>query len=307
MVASRHRSAATYMVGSALAFALMTLFVKVAGKRLPSQEIVAARAALTLLFTYVLLRRVGTSPLGHDRRLLLLRGLLGFCALSSVYYAVTALPLAEATVIQYLHPTFTALLAARFLGERLRRGVAASLICGAVGVAAIARPASVFGGDGAPLPTPGLVAALAGAMFTSCAYVVVRKLGQREDPLVIVFYFPLVALPASIPTMAADAMWPTPMEWLLLLAVGACTQVGQLSITRGLQLHEAGFAAVYSYTQVLFAVLLGMLFLGEYPGPWTLVGGALILASAALNLSRERAPEALDPATEPARAGRTAQ
>ncbi|MGD8860457.1 MAG: DMT family transporter [Myxococcales bacterium] len=285
------RSAATYMIGAAFAFALMTLFVRLAGRGMPSQEIVTARAGFTLLFTYVLLRRSRMPMLGNNRRLLLLRGLSGFAALSCVYYAVTSLPLAEATVIQYLHPTFTAVLASKVLGERVRRGTGTSLLLGAAGVVLIARPDVMLQQGGAALPTLGLAAAIGGALLTSCAYVIVRKLGQTEDPLVIVFYFPMVALPASIPAMvAAGAVWPTPGEWVLLLLVGISTQVGQLSITRGLQLHEVGKASVYSYTQVLFATLLGAVFLDELPTPWTLAGGALILASAVVAKNAERQP-----------------
>jgi drug/metabolite transporter (DMT)-like permease len=275
------------MLVSGFAFALMTLFVKLAGERLPSQQIVAARAALTLLFTYVMLRRARVGALGQRRGLLILRGLCGFSALSCVYYAVTKLPLAEATVLQYLHPTTTALLAALFLRESLRPSVVLGSLLGLAGAVLIARPAGLFGVHAAPLHGWGVAAAVGGAVFTSAAYTIVRKLGQTEDPLVIVFYFPLVALPASLPTALPGALWPTPWEWLLLLAVGVSTQVGQLSVTRGLQQHEAGRTAVYSYSQVLFAALLGWLVFAEVPTPATLFGAVLILSGAMVNLHAE--------------------
>jgi drug/metabolite transporter (DMT)-like permease len=283
------RSAASYMLTSALAFAFMTLFVKLAGERLPAQEIVTARAALTLIFTAVLLRRASIAPLGNRRGLLVLRGVCGFSALSCVYYAVTKLPLAEATVIQFMHPTTTALMAAAFLGEPVRRSVLFASLLGLAGAIVIARPAVLFGASAAPLHTLGLLAAVGGALLTSAAYTVVRKLGQTENALVIVFYFPLVALPASLPTMATNAMWPTAWEWLLLLAVGVCTQIGQIAITNGLQQHEAGRSAVYSYSQVLFAALLGWLVFAEVPTTSTIIGALLILSGAALNLRAERA------------------
>src|SRR4051812_5133500 len=75
---------ARYMLLAAFAFSLMTLFVKLAGQRLPAQEIVAVRAALTLLFSYVALRKAGLPPLGSGRPLLWVRGLCGFSALSCV-------------------------------------------------------------------------------------------------------------------------------------------------------------------------------------------------------------------------------
>ena len=96
---------------SAFAFSVMTLFVKLAGERIPSQEIVLARSLVSVALSFLLLRRAGVSPWGHDRRGLWLRGLTGYFALSCVYAAVTHLPLADATVIHYLNPAFTALLA----------------------------------------------------------------------------------------------------------------------------------------------------------------------------------------------------
>jgi drug/metabolite transporter (DMT)-like permease len=281
---------ARYMVTSALAFAVMSALVKLAGARLPSQEIVAARAAITLMLSYAALRAARVTPLlGHDRRLLVLRGTFGFLALSCGYYSVTHLPLAEATVLQYLHPPVTALLAALVLGEALSARVFASMALSAAGLLLVTRPALLFGASGPALPTYAVLAGVAGALLSSCAYVTVRKLGRSEDPMVIVFYFPFIALPASIPMMWSTALWPTPAEWLLLLAVGVFTQIGQVSVTRGLQHDEAGRAAAYTYLQVLFAALLGLGLFAEVPSASTLWGGGLILAGAALNARKPQA------------------
>ncbi|MGY8737801.1 MAG: EamA family transporter, partial [bacterium] len=101
---------ALMMMLSALAFSVMTVLVKLAGERLPSQELVVARAIVSLVLSWSLLRRAGVSPWGHDKRWLWIRGALGFVGLSCVYGAVTHLPLAEATILQYLYPAITALL-----------------------------------------------------------------------------------------------------------------------------------------------------------------------------------------------------
>lgn len=274
-------ASARYMLLSAAAFSVMTLWVKIAGQRLPSQQIVTARAALTLLFTFVLLRRASIPFWGRRKGLLVLRGLLGFVGLSCVYHAVTVLPLAEATVIQYTHPVFTALLASLFLGEPLRARVLQSMAMSMVGVVLVAQPETLFGARAEPLDPLALLVALGGAFFSSAAYVVVRRLGRSEHPLVIVFYFPFVALPASLPATVPVALWPTAWEWLALLGVGLFTQLGQVWITKGLAHGEAGRAATYSYSQVFFAALWGALFFDEQPTLWT-VGGALLILSGAL-------------------------
>ena len=275
---------ARYMLLAAFAFSLMTLFVKLAGQRLPAQEIVAVRAALTLLFSYVALRRAGIPALGSGRPLLWVRGLCGFSALSCVYYAVTHLPLAEATVLQYLHPPLTAVLAAAVLGERLDRTVGVSLVLGLLGLVLIAQPSAVFGSTTATLPALAIAAAAGGAVFSSCAYVAVRKLGSSEHPLVIVLYFPLVALPASIPGMLADAIWPRGLEWLWLLSVGISTQIGQVAITRALTLDAASRTAAYSYVQVPLAALWGALFFDALPNRYSVLGALFILSGAVINV-----------------------
>jgi drug/metabolite transporter (DMT)-like permease len=281
---------ARYMLLAAFAFSLMTLFVKLAGQRLPAQEVVAARAALTLLFSYAALRRAGVAPLGSGRPLLWVRGACGFLALSSVYYAVTHLPLAEATVIQYLHPPLTAALAALFLGERMESSVLVSLALGLVGLALIAQPSSVFGFEQAALPPVAVAAAVGGAVLSSCAYVAVRKLGASEHPLVIVFYFPLVALPASLPALLTGAVWPRGLDWLWLLLVGISTQVGQVSITRALSLDAAGRTAAYSYVQVPLAALWGALVFDAWPNRFGILGALFILSGALINVRAHHAP-----------------
>lgn len=272
------------MLLSALAFSLMTLFVKLAGARLPTQEIVLARALLTLLFTLVALWRAGVAPLGSKRPLLWLRGVTGSLALLCVYYAVTHLPLAEATVLQYLYPPITAALAAWLLHERLNRVVFVCLGLGIAGIVLVAQPSALFGLNTQPLPSLAIAAAIGGAILSACAYVIVRKLGATEHPMVIVLYFPLIALPISLPGLFEHFMWPHGVEWLWLLMVGVSTQVGQVSITRALSLDAASRTAAYSYVQVPLSALWGALFFDAWPNGYSVLGALLILTGALLNM-----------------------
>jgi drug/metabolite transporter (DMT)-like permease len=268
------------IVTSALAFSAMTVMVKLAGQRLPTQEIVVARALVSLILSWGLLRRAGVSPWGQDRVWLWIRGGLGFAGLSCVYAAVAHLPLADATVLQFLYPPITALLAGLFLHETLSRRLLGATLMSLVGVVLVARPASVFGSVAKAPPDPVWVAvAIAGAIFTASAYVVVRRLGRTEDPLVIVFYFPLVTLPAALPTMGLDFVRPVGLEWVWLLGIGLATQVGQVCLTRGLSVMPASQGTALSYLQVVFAVFWGMLVFAEVPDVLTIAGGALIIGS----------------------------
>ena len=276
------------MILSAFAFSVMTVLVKLAGERLPSQELVVARALISLILSYALLRQARVSAWGHDKLWLWIRGGLGFAGLSCVYGAVTHLPLAEATVLQYLHPAFTAVLAGLVLGETLSRRLVLATGVSLVGVLLVARPAFLFGDRAAALDPFWVAVAIGGAMCSAAAYVVVRRLSQTEDPLVIVFYFPLVTVPAALPTLLPDFVWPEGVEWLLLLGIGLTTQIGQVSLTRGLTVLPASRGTALSYLQVVFAAAWGVLIFHEKPDVWTLSGGALVILSS-IWLARERA------------------
>lgn len=274
---------------SAFAFSVMSLFVKLAGERIPSQEIVLARSLVSLAISYALLRRANVPVWGNDRRGLWLRGLTGFAALSCVYAAVTHLPLADATVIHYLNPAFTALFAGVFLGETISRGlVLASALC-LVGVVMVAQPELIFGAGADSLDPLWVGVAVAGALMSALAYVTVRRLGRTEHALVIVFYFPLVNIPASLPLVVGNFVWPEGLDWLWLVGVGIATQVGQMSLTHGLIALPASRATSLSYLQVVFAALFGVLVFGEWPDAMSLAGGVLVVAGS-LWAAREARP-----------------
>lgn len=264
------------MALAAFFFAIMSLLVRLAGERLHSSMIVLARAVVALVISYAMVRQAKLDPWGKHRGLLLLRGLFGFGALTCFYWSLTHLPLAEATVIQYTNPIFTALFAALVLGERMRPWELLSVAVSLVGVALVSRPEFLFGEATQNLDPLAVGVALCGAVLSAAAYTAVRKAGGAEPALVVVFWFPLVATPLSIPPVIGHWTWPTWQEWLLLIGVGAATQTAQVFMTRGLHLEPAGRATAMSYLQIVFAVLLGVAFLDEVPDALTLLGGALI-------------------------------
>jgi drug/metabolite transporter (DMT)-like permease len=275
--AGRPGSGLHYMVGAAFFFSLMTLAVKLAGRTVPSSEIVLVRNVLGLVFTVILLRRAKVFGWGNRKDLLLLRGFAGLGGLLCFFYAAVRLPLADVTVIHYINPVLTAILAAGVLGERLRWREVGALAMSLAGVVLVAQPSFLFGGEARLDPAVVGIAVL-GASFSAVAYTTVRKLRETEHPLIVVFYFPLVATPASIPIMAPEAVWPGPGAWLLLLAVGVFTQIAQVLLTKGLHAEPAGRAMATSYIQIVFAAVWGVAFFGEFPNPLAVGGAVLVMA-----------------------------
>ncbi len=273
------------MLGAALAFSVMSVLVKLAGQRLPTPEIVLARGVVTLVMSAWSIRRARMSFWGNRKKLLVLRGLFGFGGLSCYFYAVTHLPLADATVLHFTNPVLTAIAAALILRERFGRAEALGALACLGGVVAIARPSFLFGG--ASIDPMAVSIALLGALFAAGAYVTVRKLKGSDDPRVIVFYFPLVAVPATLPWAIPRWMWPTPIEWMVLLAVGVATQIGQVLMTRALHLESTARATTISYAQVLFAFGWGLALFGEVPTLASVLG-ALAIAAGVIGVARAR-------------------
>ncbi|MDK9773568.1 DMT family transporter [Vibrio sp. B181a] len=273
-----------FMVLSAFGFALMSATVKhVSLHGIPVFEIVAARALVSLVISYLDVKRKGISVWGNNKPLLFARGAVGTMALMCVYYSVTTLPLAEATIFQYIHPVFTTLLAIFFLKERIQSSTFICIALCLLGVYVMVRPETGPDAEHA-LPMFSVIIAILGAFGSSIAYVIVRKLSQTEDSSVIIFYFPLVALPASILLIGDQFVMPDLYLTMMLVLVGVFTQIGQLGLTKAMQTQEAGKASAYSYVQIIFSVILGIVFFGELPSAWTYLGGALIVTGALINV-----------------------
>lgn len=103
-------------------------------------EIVAARALVSAVISYADIRRKNISIWGNNKPWLIARGTVGTFSLILVYYAVTTLPLAEATILQYLHPVFTSLLALLFLKEIMQRSTIACIVLCLLGLFIMLQP-----------------------------------------------------------------------------------------------------------------------------------------------------------------------
>lgn len=278
-----------YMVQAAFWFAIMALLVKVAGQcGIPTMQTVLARATVTLLLSSIGLWHAGIRPFGNNTRLLLLRGLFGSGGLMCFYAAVNHLPLAEATVIHQVSPVMTAVVAAIWIGERLQARVLLGMGLALTGVVMIAQPATLFGSNASEpdIEWQFVLIGFCGALFASLAYVAVRRLGKTEPPLLVVFYFPIVTVPISLPFAVRDWVWPDAWGWLCLLGVGVSTQIAQIALTNGLAREPAGKAISVGYLQVAFATIFGIILFDTLPGVWSWLGMALIVGS--LFVARKR-------------------
>ena len=282
-----------YMLISALGFALMAATVKeVSALGIPVLEIVAARAIVSGIISFADIKRKKIPMWGHNKPLLIARGTVGAFVLMFVYYAVTTLPLAEATVLQYLHPVFTAILALFFLKETIQRSTIACIVISLLGLLIIIQPNLVQPnlqiGSNVHYPWLSIGAGVLGAFGSAVAYIIIKKLTKTDDSSVIIFYFPMVALPISIVMLGSDFVVPSLAATGLLILVGIFTQVGQVGLTKALHSADASKATAYAYVQVLFSVFIGWAYFSEVPVITTIMGGGLILVGALVNVLWKR-------------------
>jgi drug/metabolite transporter (DMT)-like permease len=266
-----------HMLMGTLFFSAMSVCAKLAGQRLPTMELVLGRVVVTLIMSWWVIRSLRIDPWGHNKPLLLVRGFAGFMGLSCYFYAITHLPLADATVIQFCNPMLAALIAVFALREPVRWVEVVATIFSMVGVVLVAQPTFLFA-QGAALDPVAVGIGFVGALFSAIAYVVIRRLGASEHHMVVVFYFPLVTGPASLPILALEGVViPRGVEWLLLLGIGVAAQLGQIEITKGLRLETAGRASAVTYLQIVLAYAWGILLFGEYPNALGIVGALLVV------------------------------
>ena len=275
-----------FIVLSAFSYCIMSIFVKLAGEQLATIQIVFVRGMITLLVTYLILLKKRINPLGKNRNVLLIRGLVGSIALFLVYESLQRLSLSEATVIQYLYPIFTALFAGLLLSEHIGKKIFFSIVFGLLGVYIIL-DFSIFKIE--KVPRIDVVISLSGAILTGLSYVLVKKASNlKESPYVIMFYFPLFTVPLSMLFLTDNWIMPSALIWLYLIVVGISSQFGQIFLTYGYELLPASKAAMTSYLQVPFSVIAGIIIFKDVITPNFIFGTTIILITILMMIKNDR-------------------
>lgn len=268
--------AVTLVVLSTIFFALMNVCIKML-PGIPSYEIVLVRSVISFLLSLFLLLRLKIFPFGTGNYLyLILRGVAGSAALLIYFYTLQHLPLATAVTVQYLSPIFTVLFAAFLLKEKLYWQQWAFLLVSFAGIVLIR-------GFEGQYPLELLLLGVLAAALSGFAYNAVRKAGETEHALVIVFYLPLVTIPVISPIAISNWVMPEGVEWFWLIAVGVLTQIAQVYLTRAYQLEKASSITPFTYLGILFAILFGWLIFHEHYTPLGYTGMILVMSGVVLN------------------------
>lgn len=292
IVALRHdaRRGALLMLASTALFTMMSAVVKLVGERIPFFEIMFFRSILALPVVFlIVLRMGGGAPNLATQRFPqhVMRAMTGTAAMSCSFFALTVLPLAEQTALTFTTPLFVTLLAIPLLGEKVGIHRFSAVALGFVGILVIALGKGAFMGPMEPWIIFGMVVAVMHGVFSAATTLLVRSLSATERSTTIVLWQSL--LMTGFTALTLPFVWVTPSghEWLQLLAIGLVGGVAQVMLTEAFASAQVSSLGAYSYTGILWAVLLGWIFFGETPGIATFIGSGLIVLAALYIMRRE--------------------
>ena len=270
---------------AATTFAFMAAMVKVgADLGLHPIEMIFWRFALALIpLTLWIALRSGfavvktTIPLAH-----LWRAAIGLFAMGFGYWAISLLPLAEATAISFAAPVFATMLSAIFMLEIVGWHRWAAVLLGFVGVLVVMQP------GGSNLPMDGLIVALISAFGVACVIITIRQISKTERAITTVFWFTLLAAIGTGIAVPFFASSHGPQEWMVLAAIALFGGTAQMFLTASLRVAPVVVVAPFDYIQLLWAVGFGWLIWSDVPTVATWCGSAIIIASGFYMLYRER-------------------
>lgn len=266
------------MLGASVGFAAMATCVGAAYTLDPGLSAYAAssvRAAVNLLALVILARGDGPTLWGDRQAALWARGVFGAAALIAYFGALRHLGVGEAAFLNQTSAVWVVLLSHWLLGERSPRLVWLAVLGSLVGVGLLSVPREA-GGD-----LLGRALGLASGLFSSIAYLAVRRAARDNGPVAVVFYFTSLGTLASLAmSLGSGAAWPDdPRVWALLALSGLFATASQLAMTRAFTLSRAGTVAAASASGPLFTTAMGMLFLHQRPDAAAAVGMAILVVT----------------------------
>jgi len=215
--------------------------------------------------------------MGNNRKLMLLRSIVGLTAMSLFFMSLKYLPVGTAVSLRYIAPIFATFFAVILLGEKLRAVqwfLFALAFCGVLIIKGFDNAAS----------TKGLLLVLTASVFSGLVYVLIRRIGKGDHPLVVVNYFMFTGTVIGGLLSIKDFVLPVGNQWLLLVSLGIFGFFGQVFMTKAFQTAKTTLVAPLKYVEVIFTVSIGVLWFGDIYTIWSLLGILLIIGALVTNV-----------------------
>jgi drug/metabolite transporter (DMT)-like permease len=261
-----------YMIIASLCFAVMNVWIKQL-QEIPLSQIVFFRSFVVLILLSFVLNVKKISPWGGQKKLLLFRGITGTLGIVLFFFTLKSMPLASAVVIHYLTPIFTIVVSVIFLKKSIKKHYWLYISLCLLGIILIR-------GFDPRVSSLSLILGITGTISASIAYNIISFLKNTENSLVIMFYFPLVTTPVVLAYMIFTKDWVTPsfVDWFKLIGIGFVTYAAQYYLTKAYQIGDLLKVSVVSYSGIIYALLFGFMFFGEW-FKWPVLLGIIMVVS----------------------------
>ena len=273
-----------FIICSAFFFALMAVFVKLAGdihfiQKAFFRNVVAFIIALGGTIKDVRINGKETLHIPKGALLFLfIRAIAGSIGVFGNFYAIDRIVLADATILNKMGPFFTILFCYIILKEKIKPLPLVCIIIAFFGSILIIKPSFDFS---KMIPT---LAAFMGGVGAGLAYASIRKLSYLGcNGKIIILFFSAFSMLLSVPYLITSF---NPMTWqqvTCLCCAGACAAGGQFSVTAAYYHAPANKISIYEYSQVLFSTLFGFIFFLQIPDTLSIIGYIIIISMAILN------------------------
>ena len=208
------------------------------------------------------------------------RSVIATLSVMCLFGAFALLPLADATALVFTSALFVPVFGFFFLGERVGPYRWSAILVGFLGVLVMARPTGDWNALGVGL-------AIAAASFNAALSTMLRLLGRTENPVTLTFYLLAVGLCLLAPAMPFMGTVPAPRDMALFVALGLCGLIMQLLLSTAFKYTPAALASLFSYTQIIWAILFGWAIFGDWPASNIIGGAAIIVAASVFVVLRE--------------------
>ena len=288
---SNKSKAIGFILLSAFGFAMMSMFVRLAGD-LPSIQKSFFRNVVAMVVAGVMLWRDGAGFKWEKGNLplLLLRSACGTLGIFCNFYAIDHLLLADANILNKMSPFFAILFSLVLLKERANAVQYLAVLAAFGGSMLIVKP----GFSSAAFPA---LIGLLGGVGAGAAYTAVRALSKKgENSARIVFFFSAFSTLSCLPFLIVDFH---PMTWgqlACLLCAGGSATLGQFGVTLAYAHAPAKEISVFDYTQVLFSAVFGFLLFGQIPDGLSVLGYIVICGVSVLMFFYNRTLESREQA-----------
>lgn len=268
-----------YIVCSAFFFALMNMFVRMAGD-LPSVQKSFFRNQIALIFALIIMKKdhIPFSCKKENRLPLLLRATFGTLGVLCNYYAVDHLVLADASMLNKMSPFFAVIFSSLILKEKISVRQGALVVGAFLGSLLVIKP--TFANMDL---VPSLIG-LAGGLCAGVAYTYVRKLTTNgEKGSMVVCFFSGFSCLVTLPFVLFDYHPMSLAQLGILLMAGLAAAGGQFAITAAYSYAPAREISVYDYSQIIFSAILGFFVFGQVPDLLSWIGYVVICSMAIVN------------------------